>query len=690
MSGLSYNNLQIFKGLLFICLITPYACRSIHPPVCMKEGRNYGNEPSFFIGKWSDHYIRGLSYMEGECFDAALADLNEAMKLKYQDSRTERYYGMRFMSYFPHREAGIIYYLTGRLAKAKKELRISLSHHATAKASYYLQKTLKQILLNQDTLLTKPTVQIHIPDVSDYQTNQSSLRISGIAKDIQAVSAIHISNESIPVIIPKKSIQFSQKVLLNHGDNFIQIKVSNVLDQECIKNIHIRRDRSGPLIVVKQFQASVGFQCDIVDPAGVDKISANGKTIDFSKGKKVALNLKTNGLECINLMVVDVLGNRTQAQFHTQDFNHNIHLTAMNNKHAVFVSDVKDSIDTTTLKLSIIPNLSACIAYKPTIDIKGKAISNRAICDLLIQIQSEKAKKIQIKPLQDYHSQGRILSFNESIPLALGKNTISITVIDSAGKSIQEQLTITRELSEVFKLKYRLGMEFHPLLSGFVKRQPSLKQLFAFLFSSFKDKDVNPFPEYNWFHSALIENVYNTKRFRVFLSHELKALIPDVDEKKFKCDSRHYNQPDYSVVGDFFTTKQGIEIVLKIIQKETSEILSIVDTFENVLDEKVLITAANHLSVQLHNLFPLIKGKIVNISDNKLKVSFEKDCKIMNGQQLIIFREQMNTHNKMICPFHKNTELLSWAKISQLSDSFCIAVMDDHICYKDEIWAVTQ
>ena len=340
----------------------------MHHPLCIKGDRQYGNEPSFFIEKWTDYYIRDLSYMEGECYDAALSDLQAAMKQNDQDSRTERYYGMHFMSYFPHREAGIIYYLNGRLAEAKKELLISLSQHATAKASFYLQKTLKQILLNQNISPSKPGLQMEFPIDSDYQTNQPTLLISGIARDSHGISAIHISNKSVPIDIPEKRLQFSQRVSLNHGKNVIQVKVTNILDQDCIKTISIRRDQSGPLILVKQFSVNNGFQCDIIDPAGVDQVRVNGKAIEFSKGSKVSLHLKANGSETIKLQVFDNLGNSTDAHYHIQDFNHHSGFTAMNLSHSVHMSDSKGIIDVNKLDISLSPHLSECTAYENFID----------------------------------------------------------------------------------------------------------------------------------------------------------------------------------------------------------------------------------------------------------------------------------------------------------------------------------
>jgi len=663
----------------------------MHQSICMKEGWHYGTEPPFFVGKWSDHYIRALSYMEGECYDEALADLHTAMKQKFQDSRTERYYGMRFMSYFPHREAGIIYYLTGRLSEAKKELIVSLSHHATVKASYFLQKTINQILLNQDIKPVKPTIQMRFPVDSEYQTNQSELIISGIVRDCQAIAAIQISNQSVPVVIPEKSIQFTHRIVLNHGVNFIQVKATNILDQECMKTIHIRRDQSGPLIVVKQFNVSSGFQCDIVDPSGVDRININGNDIEFSKDSNVSLHLESNGIEIMTLIVFDRLGNRTEAQYHIQDFNHYTRFTALNNKHSVFVSDASISYDSAKLRLSIFPHVSECIAYKDYIDLQGKAESNHSICDLIIQVKTEHSENSIIKPLKEVVSRGSQLSFNESIPLALGKNFISITVIDSSGKSTQEKLTIKRELSEVFKLKYRLGIEFHSLMSGYVKRRPFFKELFAFMMgASLNKKEIDRFPQYNWFHSALIDKIASPRRFRVFLSHELKDLMSDFHYKNYSCAAQPFSPPYYSALGDIFITNQGVEVVLKIIQKETSKIFTIIDTFEDVLDENSLIAAAKQLSDQLHNFFPLLKGNIINIEDNKLKVSFDETPGFVLDHQLIIFSEKANSEYQTICPFHNNTEFVSWAKVRRMNNSFCIAIMDTPDFIDNSLWAVTQ
>ena len=663
----------------------------MHHPLCIKEGRQYGNEPSFFIEKWTDYYIRALSYMEGECYNAALSDLKAAMKQNDQDSRTERYYGMRFISYFPHREAGIIYYLTGRLAEAKKELLISLSQYPTAKASFYLQKTLKQILLNQNLSPSQPGLQIEFPIHSDYQTNQSTLLISGIARDLQGISAIHISNKSVPIDIPEKRLQFSQRVSLNHGNNVILIKVTNILDQTSIKTISIRRDQSGPLILVKQFSVTNGFQCVIVDPAGVDHIFANGKAIEFSKDSKVSLHLKSNASDTMELQVFDSLGNSTDAHYHIQDFNHHSGFTAMNSSHSVYMSDSKGIIDVNKLDISLSPHLSECTAYESIIDIKGNARSSQSICDLIIQVRHSHSKQFTIRPLKNVETKARALSFHEAIPLEFGKNSILIKAIDINGKSVQKQLTINREVSEVFKLKYRMGFECHPLVSGFVKKKrPSIKQLFTDLFSSKKEMDLDRFPEFNWFHSVLIDQIASPERFRVFLSKELKGIITDWHQKQSCVVSRQTNPPLHLLMGDIFITNQGVEVVLKIVQKETSTIVSMIDDFSVVMDANSLTLTAKKLSDQLHTFFPLVKGKVSKIENNQLKVTFDKNANIRLGQTLIIYRKQVDREGNVLCPFHFNSEFISLKNISKLNKKFCTVNIDNNTFIGNNIWALSQ
>ena len=309
---------------------------------------------------------------------------------------------------------------------------------------------------------------------------------------------------------------------------------------------------------------------------------------------------------------------------------------------------------------------------------------------MIIEVRHAHSKHFSIRPLKNIDSRARVLSFHEAIPLELGKNSILITAIDINGKSAQKQLTINREVSEVFKLKYRMGFECHPLFSGFVKKRPSIKQLFTYLFSSKKDVDLDRFPEFNWFHSVLIDKIASPKRFRVFLSKELKGIITDWHQKQ-DCDvSRQSNPPLYLLMGDIFITKQGVEVVLKIVQKETSTIVSMIDDFSDVMNVNSLTLSAKKLSDQLHTIFPLVKGKVSKIEINQLKVTFDKNANIRLGQPVILYRYQEGGGRNFLCPNHFNSEFISLENINKLDNNYCTVIIDNIDTIKSYIWAITQ
>jgi len=656
-------------------MMSSYACISKPGPVCMKQGRQYGTEPPFFIGKWSDYYIRALSYMEGECYDAALSDLHSAMKQRFKDSRTERYYGMHFMSYFPHREAGVIYFLTNRPGDAKKELLLSMSHCSTAKTKFYLKKSLKQILLDKDTEPGTPLILLDFQDKTNFQTSLSTLLVSGVVNDEHGVSSINISNKKIPLNSFEKQITFSKRIVLNPGINQIRIKAENILDEKSIQTLFIRLDQSGPLIVVRQFHLKLGFKCDVIDPAGISRIIVNGKEIKFTKGNKVSIHLKSNILETMLLNVFDAVGNSTETQFHLQDFKPKRFLTAMNSKGSVRMSDTQTNPVIKNIEISTKFDFSECTAYENTFDLQGKVKSYHPVSDFAIQLIHSNSQKNQMIPLETFKTSGCILSFHETIPLNSGKNIILMKVTDSVGNKKQKQLIINRERSEVFKLKYRMGIDVYPLTSGFVKRKPFLSQIFNFFMNKNKVSDTGKFPNEALFQSLLMEEISSPERFQIFISDHLQSMIEHVHENKKNNQSQKTGKAFSSLTGDIFVTNQGLEIVLKIIQNDKSEILSIVDSFENNFDLKSLQTIAKDLSDQLHDEFPLVKGKVVHVDGQDLDIAIEDDAKLFLNQRLLIYRKKDFRNN--VCPFQSNSEFLKWAKVKKMTNGGCIAICDD-------------
>ena len=90
--------------LLVILSCSGFADRSF-PSAYVKDGNEYGKVKGAFFGhQWWHYYERAISYADGEFYEEALADLEEAVSRREKDRRMARTCGMHFIDYFPHRE----------------------------------------------------------------------------------------------------------------------------------------------------------------------------------------------------------------------------------------------------------------------------------------------------------------------------------------------------------------------------------------------------------------------------------------------------------------------------------------------------------------------------------------------------------------------------------------------------------
>jgi len=142
-------------------------------PECVKDGHKYGVVEGNFREEWFSYQERGTSYLEGGCYEAALADLERAIELRSAqdraadvpgcDQRRARTYGMHFEDWFGHREKGIALYHMGRIDEAIKELELSLQCTESSRAQFYLDKARADRLKSSGADTKNPAVKkVHL------------------------------------------------------------------------------------------------------------------------------------------------------------------------------------------------------------------------------------------------------------------------------------------------------------------------------------------------------------------------------------------------------------------------------------------------------------------------------------------------------------------------------------------------
>lgn len=119
-------------------------------PECVKNGKKYGVVDGNFREEWYSYQERAESYLAGECYEPALSDFEQAIKLRAAvdraadipgcDQRQARSYGMHFLDFFAHRGRGVALYNLGRVDDSIKELEFSLQCVESAQAQYWLDQ----------------------------------------------------------------------------------------------------------------------------------------------------------------------------------------------------------------------------------------------------------------------------------------------------------------------------------------------------------------------------------------------------------------------------------------------------------------------------------------------------------------------------------------------------------------------
>ena len=131
-------------------------------PECVKNGKKFGVVDGNFREEWYSYQERGDSYLAGECYEPALADYEQAIKLRTGidraadvpgcDQRQARTYGMNFIDFFGHRGRGVALMNLGRVDDSIKELEFSLQCVESSQAQFWLdQARAKKLQSGGDT-----------------------------------------------------------------------------------------------------------------------------------------------------------------------------------------------------------------------------------------------------------------------------------------------------------------------------------------------------------------------------------------------------------------------------------------------------------------------------------------------------------------------------------------------------------
>jgi len=630
---------RIIPIFVLISSIAVSGCATDTDPIDTENGSIFGKVRGTFRNRWWNYYERGLSFAEGRYYTEAISDLEEAIRQRGKDQRMARTYGMHFIDYFPHRELGIILYETQDLTAAEQELQSSLAHFPSAKAHFYMDRLRVALTEKRGRAIAPPELTLHMAQ-DDLWTAMDPVIISGVAEDSNYISRITIMGEPLFFEESRKRISFERPLSLPQGEHVIEIQADNLPGRTTKHQLKLHIDRRGPVITIddivydnERLEDGVTLSCVIYDEAGVFELSINGKAIPTEGEKEFAFTrrLVIAGNSLI-LLAQDRLGNRTSAQIPLPP-------GANSSNSGKAPRNSGNHLDAAPILLASAQSddvlLAAIFGSKdntpPSINIKDFTETQTVFLDRLYlegDVSDEsKIVELTVNQLSILRREGKRIFFNRLWNLEKGNNHILIEARDEAGNRSTKKISVTRVIPRALQLEERLSMTVLP----------------------FEQKGQVPESSVS-FQDSLIDALVNRNRFRIIERDRLDAILQEQNlsstkliDRKTALELGRLMAAQSIVTGSIIRTRTGVEIVARLIDTETAEIISTKDVYGEVQDIPALKVLSEGMAIRIHREFPLLDGLIVQKKGNHVFSDLGQD-KIKVQRRLIVFREEPIKH----------------------------------------------
>lgn len=650
--------ISFLAGVLLFCL--PASCAGPPAKQHIRDGKEYGLVRGAFRHRWWNYYERGLSFMEGEFYREALSDMEKALKQRYEDKRMARTYGMHFVDYFPHREKGLIYYLSGDYDAARKEFEISINLEPTAKAQFYLDKIRKIILEHEKPAISIPQLLVNLPS-DEMWTRDDPVIISGTAEDKQYISKISLAESGVFLEAAQKHVSFSEKFRLDQGRHEVKIVAENLLGGRAIRELIIHVDRQGPVISLEPPSPKSAMQGRIngylYDESGKIFLSIDGVPVHLPDGEDVSFTAPLRpGAKHVVLLAKDSLGNETKAEVNMED------ISARKRYPLLAALDFgKTMSDAGGIKLAF--SFGKKDIRKPSVKLPGWS-EEQTVFLKKAYVEGEVRDENNIVDLTVNDTpvlrrKGRIIFFNHLVDLKEGENIIKVMARDKAGNTAVKKISIIREIPKVLQIGSRFSMSLLP----------------------FENKGTDTGLNF------MFENLFSTRlmdqnRFRLIEREKLDKILQEQNLSRTKLIDRktaievgRLVAASSTLIGNFIETRIGIEAVARLVDNETSEILAIKDVYDEFKDRAALMSMAEGMAIKFHREFPLVDGMIVRTKGKSFYADLGKG-KTKPNRRLIIYREgESIRHPETGKILGSDTKIVGYARVTQVMDQMSKAVL---------------
>lgn len=628
-------------------------------PDYVKNGKEFGKVRGAFRHRWWNYYQRGMSFAEGQFYAEAVTDFREAITQRAKDQRMARTYGMHFVDYFPHRELGIVCYEMGDLEAAKRQLELSLGYFPSAKAYFYLDQVRKALIERTGISVLPPQLTLALT-ADEVWTKDDPVVLSGVVEDEHYVAGITIGDMPLFLKYSQKRISFKKPLDLSQGMHAIEVVATNLLDKATKRKMLIHVDREGPIVTLEKPHfdgvasgGDAGISGWIYDEAGVYELRINGRPVAIKEGVESLFNTQISaGADRFQLIARDRLGNETIAliSLKTLSVGHDPVLLASADPDPqnAFLAGLFGPKDTQPPTITLKGWGDKQTVFLNKVYIEGQASDESGVEDLTINDISVLRHK------------GSHIFFGHMAELEEGENMLTVEATDRAGNKASKHITIIRRIPKAFQLAERLSLTTFPFEERGSISETSLA-----------------------FQDNLIDALVNRNRFRVVERKNLDIILKEQKLSRTNLFDRRtalklgkLAAAQSVITGSIIEDRTGIEVVARMIDAETSEILATEDVYDERKDIPALRALAEGMAVKFHREFPLVDGFIIRQQGKNILTDLGQGI-IRLRSRLIVFREEPIKHPVTGKALGADNVIIAHARVTQVMPRMSKAELSD-------------
>jgi hypothetical protein len=611
----------------FLLLIPLLAVSCGTPPAVkpqVKDGNVYGLTQGAFRERWWQFYQRGLSFAEGHFWQQAEGDLRAALELRDQDRRRKKTYGMHFLDYFPHRELGVVLFQQGRHEEAVQHLEWSLATEKSAKAEFYLDCARKSLILKEARDRTPPLLLLHAP-AAGLVTNRLAVSVVGLARDDTYVQHVAVNDVPVRIDLAAAEVPFRIDVPLREGENILYLEAKDLTGQTSVLQRKVSADWQGPTVTLDEPATLAASQTRtrkprvaITDDGGIQEIKVNGRMFSYAGQREVFLDVPASPLESGTSFVIeatDRAGNRTRAELPQGH-------QAVGRRQPVLLA----SLSLSGLILGGNTSVPAGVS-PPLIEVKNWTEQQEVQVDqvYLDGTVSASASVLTLtlngRPL--LRKPSRYVSYSYLAKLEEGSNTLTIQACDEGGRCAEKKLCFVRQLPKVRRLGSRLRVALLPF-----------------------ERNGEPSTVSRLVEEKVLGALLDRRRFDVVERRRLDEVLRELKLSRSEAADAASTlrvgrilAAGGLLLGSLSARETAVEIDLRLVDVETSLVITSVDVYGEDVDAPKLRELCQGLVLKLCDELPVVEGTVLDVSRASAMTDLGHAHKVKQGMRCILFQE---------------------------------------------------